>query len=138
MRCATRVLLTGLLAAAPVAALADAPGPGSTGVQPPLVFRADQVDGVAMERAVEGLTVPVLWGEAAATAGGAAPLATAEAAPGAVAPPVEDDWRVAAGERLWFVDLETGRVIACRERGTATVGRRAIECVGRRLQALDP
>lgn len=140
MRCSTYAVLTGLLTVAPVAALAGAPGPGSNGVPPPLVFRADQVDGVATGRAVGGLTVPVLRGDEAAADGVVAPSpAVRESVPVAAAsPPSADGWRVAAGEKLWFVDPGTGRVIACRERDTATIGRRAIECVGRRLQALDP
>ena len=45
-------------------------------------------------------------------------------------------WRLVGGEKLWFVDPEAGRVIACRERNTATVGRRAIDCTERTLEAL--
>ncbi|MFO0931064.1 MAG: hypothetical protein U1E14_09230 [Geminicoccaceae bacterium] len=38
-----------------------------------------------------------------------------------------------AGQRLWVVDPETGRMVACRQEFTATVGVRRIVCSGRAL-----
>ena len=38
-----------------------------------------------------------------------------------------------AGERLWVVDPDTGRMVACRQEFTATVGVRRVVCTGRSL-----
>ena len=38
-------------------------------------------------------------------------------------------YQVAAGERFWMVDQQTGELVGCRNRGTANVGERKIECV---------
>jgi hypothetical protein len=37
-------------------------------------------------------------------------------------------WQAVAGERLWMFDQKTGKVAACRDRGTANVGEREIQC----------
>lgn len=41
--------------------------------------------------------------------------------------------QVAAGRRLWLLDRERERLVACSVRGTGIVGRRAIRCVRSRL-----
>jgi hypothetical protein len=38
-------------------------------------------------------------------------------------------YQVVAGERFWMVDQRTGKLVSCRNRGTANVGERKIECV---------
>jgi hypothetical protein len=37
-------------------------------------------------------------------------------------------WQAVAGERFWVLDRETGKLASCRNRGTANVGEREIEC----------
>jgi hypothetical protein len=37
-------------------------------------------------------------------------------------------WQPIAGDQLWMVDRETGRLASCRNRGTANVGERELEC----------
>jgi hypothetical protein len=37
-------------------------------------------------------------------------------------------WQAVAGERFWAFDRETGKLASCRNRGTANVGEREIEC----------
>jgi hypothetical protein len=37
-------------------------------------------------------------------------------------------WQVVAGERFWAFDRETGKLASCRNRGTANVGEREIDC----------
>jgi len=37
-------------------------------------------------------------------------------------------WEAVAGERFWMFDRETGKLASCRNRGTANVGEREIEC----------
>lgn len=39
-----------------------------------------------------------------------------------------DRWQIAAGERLWLVDPQTGEVRSCINRQTSTVGVREIRC----------
>ena len=41
--------------------------------------------------------------------------------------------RLASGERVWFLERESGRLTACTLRFTSTVGRQAIRCASRRL-----
>jgi hypothetical protein len=49
-------------------------------------------------------------------------------------PPREDRvlgpgrYQVVAGEKFWMVDQQTGKVVSCRNIGTANVGERNIEC----------
>jgi hypothetical protein len=77
----------------------------------------------------------VLNGEAAAApANGVRVLRGSPATPRAVTAPGEDTlpgpgrWQPIAGEQLWMVDRETGRLASCRNRGTSTVGERKLEC----------
>jgi hypothetical protein len=57
------------------------------------------------------------------------------APPRAVAPPSTDSvlgagrYQAVAGERFWMIDQETGKLVSCRNRGTANVGERKIACV---------
>jgi hypothetical protein len=37
-------------------------------------------------------------------------------------------WQVVAGERFWVFDQETGKLASCRNRATANVGERELEC----------
>jgi hypothetical protein len=37
-------------------------------------------------------------------------------------------WQVVAGERFWVFDQDTGKLASCRNRATANVGEREIEC----------
>ena len=100
-----------------------------------------------------GLALVTMIGQASAQ-GGSAPYETSsrllvlngDAAPGvrvlrgsaapsrAVAAPQEDAllgpgrWEAVAGERLWMLDRETGKLASCRNRPTANVGEREIEC----------
>ena len=128
----TYVLLAALLCAAPLPTTrASEAGPESAAPLPP-VFRGGAVSGVANgDAAVAKLAVPVLRGEGDA---GARPGAAAAGRVTDVGPVFP--WRLVGGEKLWFVEPESGRVIACRERNTSTVGRRAIDCTGRTLRAL--
>ena len=52
----------------------------------------------------------------------------AVAAPQQDALPGPGRWQPIAGEQLWLVDRETGRLASCRNRGTSTVGERELEC----------
>jgi hypothetical protein len=69
---------------------------------------------------------------------GAAPMAIYR---GSAAPPgrsgsrraTTTDTQVVAGRRLWLLDREQERLVACSVRGTGIVGRRAIRCVRSRL-----
>jgi hypothetical protein len=38
-------------------------------------------------------------------------------------------YQAVAGERFWMIDQETGKLVSCRNRGTANVGERKIACV---------
>jgi hypothetical protein len=114
VRCSTCVLLCAFFAGVPSALAEVAEVPADW--RAPMLFRAGEP--------VEHPTVPVFRGSA-----------MPPRAPEPFRPVPE--WQMGAGEKLWFVDPATGRVIACRERGTFTVGRRAIECTERRLRALD-
>ena len=137
LRRSTHVTLFLCAASLPIGAASE-PGAGSAAPMP-LVFRGEAASGVASgeaasgvasgEAAVAGLAVPVLKGSGVAAAG---PAAVDRIAYGGSTMP----WRVVGGEKLWFVDSDSGRVIACRERNTATVGWRAIDCTGRTLGAL--
>jgi hypothetical protein len=64
--------------------------------------------------------VRILRGSAAPTRGVAAPQEDALPGP--------DRWQAVAGEQLWMLDRKTGRLASCRNRGTANVGEREIEC----------
>jgi hypothetical protein len=114
VRCSAWVLLCALIvkASGALAEVAEVSAERTS----PMAFHAGE--------AVEHPTVPVFRG-----------LAMPSHAPEPFRPAPE--WQMGVGEKLWFVDPAAGRVIACRERGTATVGRRAIECTERRLRALD-
>ncbi len=78
----------------------------------------------------------VLNGDATAQPnGGLRILRGSPAAPRvAAAAPQEDAvlgpgrWQAVAGERFWAFDRETGKLGSCRNRGTANVCERAIEC----------
>jgi hypothetical protein len=37
-------------------------------------------------------------------------------------------WQAVAGERFWVFDQDTGKLASCRNRATANVGEREIEC----------
>jgi hypothetical protein len=37
-------------------------------------------------------------------------------------------WQVVAGERFWVFDQDTGKLASCRNRATANVGERELEC----------
>jgi hypothetical protein len=56
------------------------------------------------------------------------------APPRAVAVPQQDAllgpgrWQAVAGEHFWMFDRETGKLASCRNRGTANVGEREVEC----------
>jgi hypothetical protein len=66
--------------------------------------------------------------------GGLRILRGSAAPPRAAAAPQQDQllgagrWQAVAGERFWMFDRETGKLASCRNRGTANVGERAIEC----------
>jgi len=77
----------------------------------------------------------VLNGDAAAApANGVRILRGSSVAPRAVAAPQQDAlldsgrWQAVAGERLWMLDRETGKLASCRNRPTSNVGEREIEC----------
>jgi hypothetical protein len=76
----------------------------------------------------------MLHGDTAQAAGGVRVLRGSSTPPRAVAAPQQDAvlgpgrWQTVAGERLWIVDRETGKLASCRNRGTANVGEREIEC----------
>jgi len=76
----------------------------------------------------------VLNGVAAAPANGVRVLRGSAAPPRAAAAPQEDAllgpgrWQAVAGEHFWMFDRETGKLASCRNRGTANVGEREIEC----------
>lgn len=69
---------------------------------------------------------------------GSAPIAIYR---GSAAPPgrsgsrlaATTDMQVVAGRRLWLLDREQERLVACGVRGTGIAGRRAIRCVRSRL-----
>jgi hypothetical protein len=131
LRRSTHVSLFLFLCAASVPiAVASEPGTGSAAPMP-LVFRGEAVSGVASGEAVAGLAVPVLRGSGVVANARRTAMDRVASGDGSAMP-----WRLVGGEKLWFVDSESGRVIACRERNTATVGRRAIDCTGRTLRAL--
>jgi hypothetical protein len=127
------LLLVCLATGSSVAGGASEPGPAPVDAPMPLVFRGGGASGAADRAAAEGLAVPAALRGRGAAADAAPPVTPGRAA-------ADDDpvsgLRVLGGEKLWLVDLESERVIACRERNTATVGRRAIECTGRTLRAL--
>jgi hypothetical protein len=58
---------------------------------------------------------------------------SAPPARGSSQPTTTMDTQVAAGSRLWLLDREQERLVACSVRGTGIVGRRAIRCVRSRL-----
>jgi hypothetical protein len=76
----------------------------------------------------------VLNRDATAQPNGVRVLRGSVAPPRAVAAPQQDEvlgpggWQPIAGEQLWLVDRETGRLASCRNRGTSTVGERELEC----------
>jgi hypothetical protein len=77
----------------------------------------------------------VLNGDATARPNGGLRILRGSAAPPrAVAAPQEDAllgpgrWQAVAGEDFWMFDRETGKLASCRNRGTANVGEREIEC----------
>jgi hypothetical protein len=62
-------------------------------------------------------------------------LRGAPAAPRVVVAAPEQDgllgpgpWEAVAGERFWVFNRHTGRLASCRNRGTANVGERELEC----------
>jgi hypothetical protein len=77
----------------------------------------------------------VLNGDAAAApSNGVRIVRGSPALPRAAAAPQQDGplgpgrWQAVAGERFWVLDRETGKLASCRNRGTANVGEREIEC----------
>jgi hypothetical protein len=77
----------------------------------------------------------VLNGDATAQPNGGLRILRGSAAiPGVAAAPQQEGplgpgrWQAVAGERFWMFDRETGKLASCRNRGTANVGERAIEC----------
>jgi hypothetical protein len=77
----------------------------------------------------------VLNGDAApAPSNGVRILRGAAASPRAAAAPQQDGplrpgrLQAVAGEQFWVLDRETGKLASCRNRGTANVGEREIEC----------
>lgn len=75
----------------------------------------------------------VLNRDAAARPNGVRVLRGSPATPRAEAAPAEavsgpGRWQPIAGEQLWMVDRETGRLASCRNRGTSSVGERELEC----------
>ena len=76
----------------------------------------------------------VLNGDAAAPSNGVRILRGSSAPPRAAAAPQQDAplgpgrWQAVAGEQFWMLDRETGKLASCRNRGTANVGEREIEC----------
>jgi hypothetical protein len=77
----------------------------------------------------------VLNGDATAPPdGGLRIVRGSPATPRVAAVPQEDAvlgpgrWQAVAGERFWMLDRETGKLASCRNRGTANVGEREIEC----------
>jgi hypothetical protein len=64
--------------------------------------------------------VRILRGSAAPRRAVAAPQRYALLGPGPV--------QAVAGERFWVFNQETGKLASCRNRGTANVGEREIEC----------
>lgn len=69
----------------------------------------------------QGSGLRVLRGSAASSRASAAPRRDRILGPGR--------YQAVAGERFWMVDQETGRLVSCRNRGTANVGERKIGCV---------
>ena len=59
---------------------------------------------------------------------GSAATPRVAAAPRQDGPLGPDRWQAVAGERFWMFDRETGKLASCRNRGTANVGEREIEC----------
>jgi hypothetical protein len=59
---------------------------------------------------------------------GSAATPRVAAAPQQDGPLGPDRWQAVAGERFWMFDRETGKLASCRNRGTANVGEREIEC----------
>jgi hypothetical protein len=75
----------------------------------------------------------VLNGDAAAQPnGGLRVLRGSSAPPRAVAAPQDavgaGRWQAVGGERFWMLDRQTGQLAGCRNRSTANVGEREIEC----------
>jgi hypothetical protein len=76
----------------------------------------------------------VLNGDAAAPAGGVRILRGSAAPPRAAAAPQgypvlgPGPLQVVAGERFWVFNQETGQLAGCRNRATANVGERELEC----------
>ena len=77
----------------------------------------------------------VLNGDAAGQPnGGLRVLRGSAATPRVAAAPQQDGtlgpgrFQAVAGERFWMFDRETGKLASCRNRGTANVGEREIEC----------
>ncbi len=73
---------------------------------------------------------------AAATSNGAPRILRGSAiAPRGAATPSQENavlgpgrWQTVAGRRLWLFDRETGKLASCRNRATANVGQRVIQC----------
>jgi hypothetical protein len=70
---------------------------------------------------------------AAAPSNGVRVLRGAPASPAAAAPQQDGPFgpgrlQTVAGEQFWVLDRETGKLASCRNRGTANVGEREIEC----------
>ncbi len=76
----------------------------------------------------------VLNGDATAQPNSVRVLRGSPAPSRAVAAPQPDEllspgrWQAVAGEHFWMFDRETGRLASCRNRGTANVGERELEC----------
>ena len=76
----------------------------------------------------------VLNRDAAAQPDGGLRILRGSAAPVRAAAPPEDGllgpgrWQAVAGERFWMLNRDTGQLASCRNRPTANVGEREIEC----------
>jgi hypothetical protein len=76
----------------------------------------------------------VLNGDAAAAPASGVRVLRGSSAPARAVAPQEDAlpgpgrWQAVAGEQLWMLDRQTGRLASCRNRGTSTVGERELEC----------
>lgn len=87
---------------------------------------AQAAEGVTLHRGATSVTTESVAGGIAVVRGPAVetrPYTAPESAP----------IRLATGERIWFIDENTGRLSACTLRFTSTVGREAIRCSSRRL-----
>jgi hypothetical protein len=77
----------------------------------------------------------VLNGDAAAQPSGVRILRGSAAPQRTAAAPQQDDllgpgrWQVVAGRHFWVFDRDTGNLASCRNRPTANVGERELECV---------